>query len=243
MPEIIIIVCIVIILFMVIRKLPQISNKKIIPKVEIKQKAAKFKKNISTKKISFGKGDKKEKEKVKKLLSQANLFLEQKQHSKAEGKYIKAIEYDKNNAEAYNGLGVLYLQKEDYNYALKSFSKAIKIDPENASLYNNLGLVLYKQGKNKKAIQVFCRSVDLEKNASRCMNLGLAYWVDGDYKSAISAYQEGLNLEPNNIEYLVTLASAYLKTDQKNQAKKILSKILKLDPENIEAKRELARIK
>jgi Tfp pilus assembly protein PilF len=229
---------------MIVRKLPQVSDKRLIPKIEIKKKAAQFQKNIQSQKIAFKKREgKNQKKKIEKLIEKANLYLKQKKYQKAEENYIKTIKYDPKSVKAYNGLGVIYLEQKNYSHALQSFSKAVKIDPENALSYNNLGLVLYNQGEYKKAVQAFCKSVDLQKNAPRCINLGLAYWAAGQEEKAIQSYQEGLTFDPNNIEYLTTLASALLKTNKKSQAKKILKKILKLNPKNIEAKRELVRIK
>ncbi len=59
----------------------------------------------------------------------------------------------------------------------------------------------------------------------------------------ITVLERSLQKEPSNINVMIQLADLYMKTDQKRDAKKMIEKIIEMDPSNKEALIRLERIK
>jgi tetratricopeptide (TPR) repeat protein len=85
--------------------------------------------------------------------------------------YRRAIELEKNYAEAYFNLGAaLMLQSDQPNYpakatnlesAIASLQKAIQIKKDYANAHYVMGVALTRQGKNQEAIQSFSQAQTL----------------------------------------------------------------------------------
>lgn len=66
--------------------------------------------------------------------------------------------------------------------------------------------------------------------------------LKGDWEQAIALNKEIPNLEENNINALNRLAKAYIESKQSAEAKRILNIVLKLEPTNEIAKKNLRRV-
>jgi tetratricopeptide (TPR) repeat protein len=59
-----------------------------------------------------------------------DLYLYQSKFNEAIKMFEEAIEFDKNNKNAFLGMANVYEQKDNYNEAIKYFNKAIELDPD-----------------------------------------------------------------------------------------------------------------
>ena len=63
-----------------------------------------------------------------------NKQLAAKQYDQAGQSFSKALQYDKQNAAAYQGLGSVYMGKGDKAKALQYYNYSLKLNPGNAAL-------------------------------------------------------------------------------------------------------------
>lgn len=110
--------------------------------------------------------------------------------------FQKALEFDSNDKNIHNALGVIYLQKlEDYPKAIYHFKEALDIDEDFSEAANNLGNAYAKLGEYENAIESYKKAISnpLYKNASIALNnMGMVYYRLGRYDDAIDAFKEAL---------------------------------------------------
>ncbi len=70
-------------------------------------------------------------------------------------KYLKVLNENPNDVNAYLQLGIAYAEAGEAGEALKLFAKALKIDPKNAALINNLGNVHFLEGRYAEAAKTY----------------------------------------------------------------------------------------
>jgi len=112
--------------------------------------------------------------------------------------YQHAVELNKEDSNAWYGLGnSLALQGENES-AIDAFKKATQLDPKFASPYNSLGNVYLSQDKFYLAIQSYQKATDLDPQAasSPYNGLGNTYQAQGNYGLAIKSYKMAIELDP-----------------------------------------------
>ena len=82
-------------------------------------------------------------------------LLRYSDYEKAEETLTKAIQYDKNNFEAYYYRGCARVNAMRYNDALADFHKAVEIKPDYADAYFNLGRTYYLMNDVDKACEYY----------------------------------------------------------------------------------------
>ncbi len=206
-------------------------------KREIKQIGEKIQEVLDAEKI-----EKKADKEHRSILTEANKLFRNNSLRQAEKKYLSIIKNDHNNIKAYQGLGSIYLDQEEYSGAAEVFQKITVLDPTNDTAFNNLGLAYMKTRKYDLAVTAYEHATALcGKVAHRYINLALAAEKNLDTKKQIAALEKAVSLEPK-IEYLQALVEAALKSEDFSTAKKALTKIVELEPSNLEALRKLAKL-
>lgn len=152
--------------------------------------------------------------------------------------YIKAIELDPANPEAYIKRGILYHQQDLYDKAIADYSQAIKLRFDYAVAYFNRGISYLQKRDIIRAMTDFDRAIALDSNDPNAyFERGSARYKAGDLDFAITDYTEAIKLRNDYSEAFFNRGLVYLeKGDKKNAAadfKAILS--LKADPQMIEA--------
>jgi tetratricopeptide (TPR) repeat protein len=112
--------------------------------------------------------------------------------------YQHAVELNKEDSNAWYGLGTSLALEGENESATDAFKKATQLDPKFASPYNGLGNVYQSQDKFDLAIQSYQKSIELDpKSASSPYNgLGNTYQAQGNYESAIKFYTMAIELDP-----------------------------------------------
>lgn len=101
------------------------------------------------------------------------LMLRYGKYDEAEDALTKAIQYDKNNYEAYYYRGCAKTNAMKYKDAISDFEKAIEIKPDYADAYFNIGKVYFLMGDEDKACEYYKLAdqygrPNLEDYLSRC---------------------------------------------------------------------------
>lgn len=82
-------------------------------------------------------------------------LLRYSDYEKAEETLTKAIQYDKNNFEAYYYRGCAKVNALNYQGAIEDFQKAIELKPDYADAYFNLGRTYYLMNDQDKACEYY----------------------------------------------------------------------------------------
>ncbi|HYC79412.1 MAG TPA: tetratricopeptide repeat protein, partial [Candidatus Binatia bacterium] len=162
----------------------------------------------------------------------------------AEHLYLDAIKNDPNNKEAYEGLGRLYLQEKNYKEAAETFRFLTRLDPKRDTYWSNLGMSLYSIQQYKEASVCYEKAVQINgKVPARWVNLSLCYEAIHDLPRMVRALNQAVTLDRRNINYLMLLAEAYMKVQNKIRAEDVLESILTIDPTHKVARERLMKIR
>ncbi len=192
-------------------------------------------------------------------------LIETKQYSEAKKVLEKALELDPNNATIYNNLGGSYAKLRQRKKAIDTYKKAIELDPNHATIYNNLGNLYAQLRRHNHAIEAYKKAIELDPNKSDTYyNLGDQYVALGQYNHAEEAYKKVMELVPDDTDIYISLGDLYAKLGQWKKAmgaynrglislmsefessedafqdlSRISNAILRIDPENKDAKKYL----
>ena len=107
----------------------------------------------------------------------------------------------KENAEAFQNLGVCYLKNGMLKEAYRNLTKAMMLNPNKYTIYNNLGAVLERNNNYDTAIQMLEIGIKLNpKNVIGYYNLGLVYDKKGEFGKALENYEKAVELRHNKKE-------------------------------------------
>lgn len=127
---------------------------------------------------------------IQDLLENGLKFFNKNNFVEAEKIYKKILEIDKENAEAYCGLGTINAIRKKYNEAINYLSITIKLQPQNYFAYNNIGTIFYDLENFNKAIEYYNKAISLNADYLNSLNMrALAHERLNDLNSAIKDYQ------------------------------------------------------
>jgi len=147
------------------------------------------------------------------------------------------------DAKGYFALGVTRYQKKDYQGALEAYDKSIQLDPKVAGVYQAKANVLRDQ-KNLKEAEVWYRKAWAvnPQFVGAYTELGLQLSLANRAPEAVTVLKEGMAANPNNLPMAQLLASIAFQAGMKDEAKAAYNTVLKLDPNNAEAKDALSKL-
>jgi tetratricopeptide (TPR) repeat protein len=144
--------------------------------------------------------------------------------------YTRAIELDKNYADAYNNRGVAYMAQKDYASALLDFSRSIELMPSDAA-YNNRGSILFSQRKIEEAIADYTAGLKLKASPEGYVNRGMAYQQTNRDALALADYEAAIKVNPGFGRAYVLRGLVRLRAGaQDDAAQKDFYKGFQLDP-------------
>ena len=154
----------------------------------------------------------------------------------AKNLYIKTLEIDPNNIDAYNNLGLVFGKLEEFNKAVDCYEKAIHINSKSAVIYNNLGLVYEKCKKLDKAIDCYQKSTQVNpRYALAYFNLGNVLKILGKFNDAKNAYEKTIHIQPNHAPAHNNFGDLLSDMAENEKAKKAYEKAIQIEPNFITA--------
>ena len=131
----------------------------------------------------------------------------------------QAAAKDPENADVYNGLGIIYGQQGQFDEAVTAFLQAIQFEPNHEWAHNNLGRTYVNMGQFEEGIVELNKAAQITPdNAKTYYNLGLAHANLEQYAEAIPAYQETLRLDPSMVLTYIDMAVVYTRMEQYEDA-------------------------
>lgn len=107
---------------------------------------------------------------VQALLEEAQNFLKQEEHAKAEQCYIEAISFAPHSVEVFLALGELYLHLKDLEHAEQTFAHALRLDPKNPAILLDLARVHEAAGNFPKALSVCQQAAAIAPNDPKTLD-------------------------------------------------------------------------
>lgn len=188
-------------------------------------------------------GKNREEEKNKnELIKKAESLLAENKIKQAEKTFIEVLKIDEKDVASYKGLGQICFIKKDYKDAHEIFEKLTKLVPEDASNYCNLGMCCYKEDKFAVAIKHYEKALSIEEKPNYYKNLGITQIKLKRNDEAADSLVGVLDKNEKDKEVFDLLLNILGEIKDKKKAKKVASKLLKIDPENSVLKRESKRL-
>ena len=170
--------------------------------------------------------------------------------------YISALKLVKNTRhDYYYYLGNALVAGKRYKDAIKAYQAAIKLKNNKLLYYFVLGRTCYLDNQFKSGIKYLEELMDIEKKLNISIeddfdNKDVLFLLFKCYSSLPSIDQikckylisELMKDDPKNVKYINCLAILYEKTNQTFEAMQAYKKILKIDPFNMAAKKDLKEL-
>ncbi len=160
--------------------------------------------------------------------------------------YNDAIEIEPKNPILYAERGKIYLSLEKTEEARNDFEKSISLAPSYTDGNIQYALFLENQKQVGDAIKVLEEVIGkypFAANLDTIFNLGRLYHNNNQHDQAIDILESARTNAPNNSNILFVLSMSYQKKGNISEAKKLMEKVLELNPQSEEAKRKLEELK
>ncbi|MFQ3549351.1 MAG: tetratricopeptide repeat protein [Armatimonadota bacterium] len=169
------------------------SNNKLLQEIERLEEQAKFNSNN-----------------LVNILKLANAYKEIGMIAHSYTAYLKVIEIEPSNIDAYLGITDLYYNQQDYNGAKYYLEEVLKASNDNIEVLVKLFRVyLYlKDFKKAKKILDKVLLVECKKYQSLAVS-GVYYFETKNYKKAIENFKSALEYNPNDSDTYCWLGAAY----------------------------------
>jgi tetratricopeptide (TPR) repeat protein len=174
--------------------------------------------------------------------SKGSTFDDQGRYAEAETALKKALEFDSNDSESYNILGIVLKNQKRYDEAIKAYEKALKINPKHPYAKNNLQYLKGELASNKAdelynkkdyagAEAAYREAIKLDPNNSYLhQQLGRSLFLQARYADSEAASRQAVKLEPNNARAHNTLAVVLRKQGKLSEAETELRTAIRVDP-------------
>ena len=194
-----------------------------------------------------------QKELMKLNIQDGNMLLLEEKYEHASSKFKNALEYEKNNIDILNKLGVSYFHLHKFDDALRSFGNAMQLDENNVLLLYNSAL-MYEMLWNTSdylnnfyktsAIILYERALTIKpQHYESLISLGLLFYKTEDYENAKLKLEEAMKIQSSDwrllLAYGCVLSDGFYKYEE---AKDNFNKSITLNPNSIVAKMNLSQV-
>ena len=151
---------------------------------------------------------------------------------------LNSMSYSNEDAWTAYRIGEANLALENTDRAINFFQRAVDLEPYNLEFINKLGSAQMDIGRHEDARKNFNFILkQTPEFASAWVNLGyVTLMTDHNVDLANSLYDKALALDPDNEQALFNKAGAMLYLTRNKEAKKLLERVMKMDPQNRKAK-------
>lgn len=175
-------------------------------------------------------------------LAQAGaLALEKGNYRQALSIYNRALIIYGDDPVIWNNIGRAYFLADSMESAVKAYSQAIALAPDYANAYNNNGELLlytYKDTQHSKDDFLSCLALNPD-HVYALHNMSNIFIMEEDWEQAISFARETLAKNSEFVAAYGTLATAFQRLGRMDEARTALLRILKFEPNNIDARKIL----
>lgn len=154
--------------------------------------------------------------------------------------YKEAVKLDEKHSPSWYRLGVLYAQMKEFPRAIDAWKQYLKATDGAATGYSNLGFCYELAGNFDQAEAAYKKGIEKDPHNQACrVNYGLMLARHG-YEDQAKAQLDTV-LSPAEVQY--NLGSVYEQQGKKNEARAAYEKALEFDPNMVDAKARLLKMK
>lgn len=145
-------------------------------------------------------------------------------------------------SQAHGNLGLAYFSLGFIDAGIMELKKAISLAPEDPDILFNLGHALALQGKTDEAYPMLLRSMQQDSSPHPdCLNILASIELNRkEYKKAEEYAELSVTIDDSNTNSLARMGEALFRQNKLERAKKYFYKVLKLDPDFLDAYNLLA---
>jgi len=145
----------------------------------------------------------------------------------------KAIELEPGNPHGYGLLGHVYMSHGEVDLALEMSAKAIDLAPGDSYSLAMRGDILIEAGRIDEGISALRKAIRLcpFPPAWFLFLLGMGFHINSENDLALSAIEQSIKREPGAFIPTLWLASVYIETGRKDEAKAIAGKAISMEPD------------
>ena len=173
----------------------------------------------------------------------AELYIRQKAWDSAIETYTRALQTGLNEAGIHRRLGTLYLQSGQQTKALKSYEQAMQQGESHIVMYQQLERLYQEQGNSLGSELVWENYTLANKHKPEALfKLVQHYHEQGEWLKAVTLVKEIIANAPTAINYRKFLATLYEEKGMLEESMAQYRRILRIQPNNQDAKKQLARL-
>ena len=177
------------------------------------------------------------------LMNAGAEMLQRGAFSNAVTNFRKVVEREPRNFEAQYNLAFAYLGWGRYSNAVEEFKKALSLQQSSSHAWVNLAVAYENMGKSGEALDALSKAVKADPgNMTARVNLASMYANNNKLKQAIDEYMNIVKMGHIQPEVLVNLAKCLVSAKRTDEAKNYFQEAIAADPNNVEARWELAHI-
>lgn len=154
----------------------------------------------------------------------------------------KAIAWNREYPQAYNGLGIIKMIKKEYEEAVNYFYTALSIEPMEPLTRLNYARALEKVGRTDEAenqmhiveqvLERYSYNLDLVVFLKACKELINEYTKNNQPEKILRVYEIALRRLPGNYELRANYALALAENNQHEEARRQIEEIIRQVPDN-----------
>ncbi len=170
-----------------------------------------------------------------------NLAYETGDFDDAIARYRAAIDADSLASDAYVNLAQVHLDQKQFQLAAGVLESAKAVAPGNAAVRYRLGVAFAELGGRENALGEFKRALELDRE----LRVPVGIWIGrvlmraGELEAAIAQFEKVVEIAPGDVEARLGLGSALLVAKQGQRAGQAFMQVLRIDPNNADAKAAL----
>jgi len=173
----------------------------------------------------------------------AQVYLRQQRTDSALRELQSCLSLNPKYLPALMDLGHLFASQNRLAESLELFERALQLDSSREEIFSAISVVATLQGYPDEAIKVLQRAVTKGiAGEITWMNLGNLYAQREDFQQAIRFFSKASVKDPRNTKALLALGICYVRTGELAKGRSSLEQVLRLDPQNGEARQFLDQI-
>ncbi|HED35564.1 MAG TPA: sulfotransferase family protein [Gammaproteobacteria bacterium] len=170
---------------------------------------------------------------IKSKLKKANALVNEGKLTEARTLYLQLYKTNRTNPEVGLSLAVIHRKTGDFEEAELISRQVLANVPDNAYAHHIYGSALQCLGQMEQAISEYKKAIKLDPLLIEAHYfLGNIYQLTDERELAAESYKVAVKLNPNFFEALNNLGAVLIELHQPIEAKQILDRALKIDPDS-----------
>jgi tetratricopeptide (TPR) repeat protein len=174
-------------------------------------------------------------------MAAGNEALQRGDFAVAVGHFRQAINRQSRSFEAQYNLAFALLGQGRFQDSVNEFRKALGLNPNSADAWANIAVAFQNMDRAGDALDALTRAASMDPtNVTVRINLASTYANTGRLNQALAEYEKLIKDGYTQPMVLINYAKCLITAGRHDQARELLQKAVQAEPDNPEARRELA---